>query len=139
MSDEREETEPTINQITGEVGDNSKMNAIGQNIIQNYQQVNINPIGTNPTIGKDDLSVEEKELLQAGYMNELFVLYRQRSSIPKIGSANGQGFPEDIKYKRALKRLRHYELITPIQGQRVETYELTGIGDAIVESLLEGK
>jgi len=126
------EVSTTTTRIEGTFGDNAQNVVLGQNNRLTYNHNTY--IGTPEPINIDDLSIEEKELLQAGYTNELIVYPRLGSSIPII-RAGQKTFPEDAKYPRALKKLRNCELII-LTTQKRETYELTEKGDKIAETLL---
>jgi hypothetical protein len=129
MSDKEENTESNTNRISGTLGDNATNSVLGNDNLQIY----INQSGQDKTIDIDALSVEEKELLKACYMNVIIAVYHVGESIPLI-YVGPQNFPTEMRYKRSLKRLREYGLIRLIKD-KTETYELTGIGDAIAETL----
>lgn len=101
-----------------------------KNVINHYFAV------PNKPITKDDLSVEEQEILKIGYMKEIVSIPSLTDDYPLI-FVGPYHFPIEARYSYALKKLRKKGLIVRIQGcyKSGETYELTGIGDEIAGSL----
>ena len=138
MSDQKEEAAPEneeVKQTNITIGDNASGVAAGSNINQTITHNYFAPLSTqNKPLTKEDLSTEEKELLKVGYDNEICTVSHLGSHLPMIWVGR-HTFPEDIKYKRALKSLRDNQLIRRIVERSIETYELTGKGDAIAKTL----